>query len=534
MANPSSLATEAKLAELIASTSKDPLAFVHAAFPWGEAGDLERHDGPDIWQAKVLNEIKEGLKTPNEVIQEAVASGNGVGKSSLVSWIILWALATRPDTRGVVTANTEIQLRTKTWSELSKWFRLFIANHWFTMTATAIYSVDPAHERTWRADAVPWSDKNPEAFAGMHNFGKRLFLIFDEASAVADIIWDTAGGALTDSDTEILWCVFGNPTKNTGRFKDCFDRLAHRWNRHQIDQRDVKITNKAQIAKEIIDRGGEDSEWVRIHIRGVFPRFGEWQFISAEMVKAAMSRDRDVQPTIYDPLIMGVDVAREGADMSVIRFRRGRDARSIKPIKMRVADTMVVASRVLAAYEEHRPDAVYIDVGGPGSGVVDRCRQLGLPVISVAFGSRADGYKTEDGNTELCYNKRAEMWNLMKAWLARGMLDDDPQLLEGLSAPLYSYRPLAGVDALLLERKADMKSRGLPSPDDADSLCLTFAHPVQPRDHTSTIAARGRAASHAADYAPMQAAWTITAPQQQNNNSNNNWLPGSITPWNTR
>jgi hypothetical protein len=526
-------ADETRLEQLMASVSGDPLEFVKVSFPWGEPGELQNHTGPDVWQAKVLTEIRDGLRTPNEVIQEAIASGNGVGKSSLVSWIILWALATKPDTRGVVTANTEAQLRTKTWSELSKWFRIFLASHWFYMTATAIYSVDPKHERTWRADAIPWSDKNPEAFAGMHNFGRRLFLIFDEASAIADIIWDTVGGALTDSDTEILWCVFGNPTKNVGRFRDCFDRLAHRWNRHQIDQRDVKITNKVQIAKEIVDRGGEDAEWVRIHIRGVFPRFGEWQFISAEMVRAAMDPGREIIPTVFDPLIMGVDVAREGADMSVIRFRRGRDARSIPPIKMRIPDTMQVASRVLAAFEEHHPDVVYIDVGGPGSGVVDRCRQLGLPVIAIAFGARADGYKTDDGQTELCYNKRAEMWNLMKSWVARGMLDYDDKLLAGLTSPLYSYRSLAGVDALLLERKMDMRSRGLESPDDADALALTFAHPVQPRDHTSVIAGRGRQSGFEAEYAPMQAAWNISGPQS-GASSGQSWLPGGITPWNTR
>lgn len=520
--------------DLMASVSNDPLEFVRVSFPWGEPGELEKHNGPDVWQAKVLNEIKEGLKTPNEVIQEAVASGNGVGKSSLVSWIILWALATKVDTRGVVTANTEVQLRTKTWAECAKWYRLFIASHWFAMTATAIYSVDPSHERTWRIDAVAWSDKNPEAFAGMHNFGKRLLLVFDEASAIADIIWDTAGGALTDSDTEILWCVFGNPTKNVGRFKDCFDRLAHRWNRHQIDQRNVKITNKIQIAKEIVDRGGEDSEWVRIHIRGVFPRFGEWQFISGEMVRAAMDPGRDIQASIFDPLIMGVDVAREGADMSVIRFRRGRDARSIPPIKMRIPDTMKVASRVLAAFEEHHPDAVFIDIGGPGAGVVDRCRQLGLPVIGVAFGARADGYKTDDGVSETCFNKRAELWTLMKSWAARGMLDNDDKLFEGMTAPLYSYRGLAGIDALLLERKSDMRARGLESPDDADALALTFAHPVQPRDHTSTIVGRGRDRGHTSDYQPMAGAWAISAPQQSHSNNQQSWLPGGITPWNTR
>ena len=92
----------------------------------------------------------------------------------------------------------------------------------FEMSATALYSEDAEHEKTWRIDAIPWSENNPEAFAGLHNKGKRILIIFDEASAIADVIWETIQGALTDSNTEIIMAVFGNPTRNNGRFYDCF------------------------------------------------------------------------------------------------------------------------------------------------------------------------------------------------------------------------------------------------------------------------------------------------------------------------
>ena len=137
--------------------------------------------------------------------------GHGVGKSALVAWIIVWALATFRDTRGVVTANTAAQLKTKTWPELTKWLRLAVCANWFEITATAIASVEPAHERTWRIDAVPWNLRSTEAFAGLHNQGRRLFVAFDEASAIPDLVWETIEGALTDRDTEILWLATGNP-----------------------------------------------------------------------------------------------------------------------------------------------------------------------------------------------------------------------------------------------------------------------------------------------------------------------------------
>jgi hypothetical protein len=99
-------------------------------------------------------------------------------------------LSTFEDTRGVVTSNTETQLKTKTWAELAKWHRLFIARDFFEFTATAIYSKAKDHDKTWRFDMIPWSVEKTEAFAGLHNKGKRIVVIFDEASAIPDKIFE--------------------------------------------------------------------------------------------------------------------------------------------------------------------------------------------------------------------------------------------------------------------------------------------------------------------------------------------------------
>ena len=137
------------LIEELASFSSDPLGFVYFAFPWSEVEtELELFEGPDEWAIEVLTALGERLITVQEAIQIARASGHGIGKSALVAWIILWAISTFEDTKGVVTANTENQLKTKTWAELSKWHRLFIARDLFKLTATAIFANDPLHERT--------------------------------------------------------------------------------------------------------------------------------------------------------------------------------------------------------------------------------------------------------------------------------------------------------------------------------------------------------------------------------------------------
>lgn len=519
---------EARLTALMASVSNDPLMFVHIAFPWGEPGtELEHHTGPDVWQTKILAELRDGLKTSTTAIQEAVASGHGVGKSALVSWICLWALATMPDCMGVVTANTETQLRTKTWAQLSRWARLCICSHWFTVTATAIYSVDPTRERTWRVDAIPWSEARPEATAGLHNQGKRVLLLMDEASAIPDIVWETAEGALTDANTQIIWCVFGNPTRNSGRFRECFGRFRHRWNTHQIDARTAKMANREQAQKWIEDYG-DDSDFVRVRVKGVFPRAGSMQFIGSDIVEAAMSPDRDVQATVFDSLILGVDVARFGSDMSCLYFRRGRDGRSIPPQKYRQIDTMALAAQISVAYETHRPDAIMIDGGGVGGGVVDRCRQMGLPVYEVQFGARAtEGRDVGDG-THQFYNFRAMIWHALKIWLEHGVLPYDPELLADLTGVEYGYRSLAGTDALLLERKADMIKRGLSSPDIGDALALTFSYVIQPKDHTAIITGRSKQGFESS-YSPMAEAWA--APERQSaTTTREHWLPGSIRP----
>jgi len=152
--------------------SNDPLSFVLYAFPWGEVGtSLEHRDGPEEWQRDFLADVRDQIAAGTKVhdviscaIREARVSGNGVGKSALVSWLIWWAYSTFPDTKGVVTANTETQLRTKTWAELGKWYNLFIGRELFELTATSLFSKDAAHKLTWRCDAIPWSEHNTVAY----------------------------------------------------------------------------------------------------------------------------------------------------------------------------------------------------------------------------------------------------------------------------------------------------------------------------------------------------------------------------------
>lgn len=465
-----------ELIEALGALTHDPLAFVYFAYPWGEPGTpLEDMEGPDEWQIQILKDIGEQLKKGKDLqtaIQEAVASGHGIGKSALISWLIHFAISTHENTRGVVTANTEGQLRTKTWPELSKWHNMFIAKDLFTYTATAIFSSDKDYEKTWRIDAIPWSKNSPESFAGLHNQGNRILVLFDEASAIDDVIWEVTEGALTDANTEIIWCAFGNPTRNSGRFRECFRKYRKFWNTYQIDSRTVKISNKAKI-EEWLEAYGEDSDFFKVRVRGVFPSASDLQFISTEIADKAQKQSYKPGSFEHLPVIIGVDPAWTGSDSLEIVMRQGYSMKSLASIPKNDDDWRM--AQLIAQFEdEYKADAVFIDMGY-GTGIYSIGKQLGRKWRLIEFGGKS--------NDPVYLNMRAYMWGQMKEWLREGgSIPPNEQAL---------YDDIVGPEAIIdkngriqLESKKDMKDRGLPSPNKGDALALTFAARVVKKNAT--------------------------------------------------
>jgi hypothetical protein len=304
-------------------------------------------------------------------------------------------------------------------------------------------------------------------------------LIFDEASGIADKVWEVALGALTDADTEIIWLAFGNPTLNTGAFRECFGKHRNLWRTAQIDSRTVEGTNKAYL-QELVDTYGENSDIAKVRVRGMFPSASSMQFIALGDVEAAQAREiPHGLPT--DPIVFGVDCARFGDDESVLAIRRGRDARSLPWKSWGNTDAMTLAGDIALEAGRYHPDAIFVDAGNIGAAVVDRLRQLlpDVPVIEVWFGGKGRDAELEPGVTVPTADKRAEMWTRMRAWLRSGAVPDKDRLRDDLIGPTYAFA--ADDTRVKLERKPDMKKRGLPSPDWADALACTFAEPVMPR-----------------------------------------------------
>jgi hypothetical protein len=462
------------LLDELALWSVDPLAFVLACFPWN-TGALAGRSGPHPWQVAELTAVADAIRSGaarQDVIRRAIASGHGIGKSAYVAWLILWAMCTMPDTRGVVTANTENQLRTKTWAELAKWHALLLEplRDLTELTATALLSRESP--QTWRIDAIPWSIQNTEAFAGLHNAGKRLLVVYDEASAIDDAIWEVTEGALTDADTEILWVVCGNPTRMTGRFADCWGRFRHRWEFVSIDSRQVPGTNARQIAEWIADYG-EDSDFVRVRVRGLPPRASAAGFFSGDLLSQAMTRQAHAWTD--DPLILAVDVSRGGDDDSVLCFRRGMDARSIPWITIPGADvrqSMRLVDAVVEAAGRYGAEAIIVDETGVGGPIVDRLSQIvSVPVYGVNFGGKSPDPKHA--------NLRMTMYWRLREALHNGLaIPADPMLERELLAIEYRHD---GSDRMLLQPKDRMKADLGVSPDRADALAISFGVQIQAR-----------------------------------------------------
>jgi hypothetical protein len=457
-------------AALMVECEFDPYKFVMAAFPWGESGtELASKDGPRAWQKNILDLVGEKLRNGEDmasVVRTAVASGHGIGKSALVAWLILWAMATKPDTRGVVTANTSGQLEGKTWAEVAKWHSLFIGSAFFTCTATALYSSDPAHTKNWRIDAVPWSVDRTESFAGLHNEGKRILIVFDEASSIDDLIWEVTEGALTDEKTQIVWATFGNPTRNNGRFRECFRNNAHRWDHFNIDSRTVDGTNKKQL-DEFIEDHGIDSDFVKVRILGQFPNLSENTLLTAKEIAQAVNREVDSASQKEAPNILGCDVARDPAgDQSVIARRRGR--KLWFPRAMRGSNSIEVADALVSEVIANSCDAAFVDMtGGHGCGVYDHSVNRCKEVMQVYFNGKSSDPQF--------FNKRTEIIWKACMWVKEGgSIPDDKELREELACVSTSYKG----DKLYVLAKDDMKKVLGRSPDKLDAFALTFSYDV--------------------------------------------------------
>lgn len=467
-----------------ASVKDDPEAFVLFVFPWGQKHTpLEHFKGPRKWQRNVLRQVKAHIAKQKdissyEVLRMATASGRGIGKSALVSWLILWMLSTRIGSTTIVSANSEAQLRSVTWAEITKWAALLINSHWFELSATRVMPAKWLAElverdlkkgtRYWAVEGRLWSEENPDSYAGVHNHDG-VMVIFDEASGIPDAIWSVTAGFFTENTPNRFWCAFSNPRRNEGYFFEAFHAKRNFWATQNIDAREVEDTDKA-VYEQIIAEYGAESSQAKIEVYGQFPSDGDDQFISPSLVDEAATRGRYKDELA--PRVIGVDPARSGADSTVIVVRQGRDLVAIR--RYQGEDTMATVGRVIDAIEEFQPALVVLDEGGLGYGILDRLKEQRYKVV------RGVNFSWKSKTPAMYANKRAELWGSMREWLQTASIPADRQLKADLTGP---HQKPNSSGSIQLEAKKDMKARGLASPDAADALACTFAYPVASREY---------------------------------------------------
>jgi hypothetical protein len=468
--------------DLMALVDK-PLGYTYWAFPWGQ-GELLGEDGPDTWQREVLLELEVGLRTTEHAVRIAVSSGNGIGKGALTAWVVQWFLVTRPQCKGIVTANTGDQLSTKTWAEVAKWVKLSRVGHWMHWQATKLSSI--FSPETWFVSALPWSKDRPESMAGMH--APYVLVILDEASAIPDVIWDTLEGAMTTH--RAIWLAFGNPTRNSGRFKELFPGglFQEQWATRRIDSRTCKKANRAQHEEWIRTRG-LDSDFVKIHVLGEHPRQSEEQFIGQDLVEAAQQREE--APYLHLPKILGADVAT--TNRGALLLRQGCKILWLRDYYNKQPDEW--AALITSVMDTEQPDATFVDAVGVGAGVYALLRHTNHYVIAVngahAVPELAVSTPNQPSEKDIYYNMRACMWGRMKEWLRDwGCLPQEyTGLARELQEPQWTY---AGKNQILLESKDDMRARGIASPDEADSLSVTFYSTVRHKRTNGQVSHAGQ------------------------------------------
>ena len=425
-------------------------------------------DSPYDFVVECLNAIPTGQQ---KQVLDAIAlpcarvsirSGHGTGKSTLFSWAALWGLVCFYDSKIPATAPTAHQLSDILWPEVVKWHKNML-EPW--KSAIKIKNDKISLEGSPNFVAARTGRKeNPEALQGFH--ADHMIFLIDEASGIPEVVFEVARGALSTEGARILMAA--NPTRLSGYFYNSHHKNRDLWTRFQFSCLESSMVTKT-YPQEIADEYGEDSDMYRVRVLGDFPHASINQFMPGDVVESAMGKHLREDMYNFAPKIIGVDVAMQGDDRSVIFIRQGLYSNILYQSRSNTPEELAAQTALL--YDEHDADAMIIDATGVGEAVMSSLRLMHRTPI--AF------YAAEKSLLPNCANRRAEVWYKMRDWFkAGGAIPDNEDLRDDLVAPEFQY---TSSNKYQLERKVDMKKRGLASPDLADALALTFAADVLPK-----------------------------------------------------
>lgn len=390
----------------------------------------------------------------------SVRSGHGVGKSAFFAWVILWFMTCYFPAKVPATAPTGHQLSDILWAELAKWHRVLrerMPDLGDEFEWTNEKFVLKSHPQESFAVARTSRPENPEALQGFHS--TNILFLIDEASGVAEEVFVVAEGALSSEGAFVA--MAGNPTRTQGYFYDSHHKMRASWGTMHVNGEDVGRVSKTFIA-DMAKKYGTESAIYRIRVKGEFAGTLDG-VIGLDIIEPALTRD----VRAFGDEVWGVDVARFGDDLSALARRRGNTLLE-KVETWGGKDTMQTAGLIKNKYDaaKVKPVAIYVDVIGLGAGVVDRCKELSLPVMGVNV--------AESPSVEAQYMRlRDELWFKARDWFhGRDVkMPNDEDLIGELTLPTFK---VLSTGKKQVESKDEIKKRAA-SPDRADAFCLTFA-----------------------------------------------------------
>jgi len=411
---------------------------------------------PEPYQDDVMRAVARGDR------KISVRSGHGVGKTTVLAWIVVWFILTRFPQKTVCTAPTSAQLFDALQKEIVTWLK--------KLSPPLLALLEIKSERIELIAAPEESyisfrtsrPEMPEALAGVHS--DNVLLVCDEASGIPEQVFIAASGSMSGYHaTQIL---AGNPVRSSGLFYDSHHKLRGDWTTFVISCLNSKRVTP-EFAPDMAKRYGEKSNAYRVRVLGEFPLADDDKIIPFELMEAALRRD--VVPFMVKP-IWGLDCARFGMDASALAKRRGNVL--AEPTKeWGGLDLMELVGRVKYEWDttppSDRPSDICVDAIGLGAGAADRLRELGLP-------ARAINVSESASMKEHYLNLRAELWFKGREWLAARdcNLAGDEELGAQLIRVKYKITSNGKQQA---EGKDELKKRGFDSPNRADAFLLTLA-----------------------------------------------------------
>ena len=396
----------------------------------------------------------------------AARSGKGIGKTSGLSWGIFWFMTCFDKPNIFCTSKSFPTLKSGLWKEIAVWREGSpILSDIYEQLERRMYLRESP--QTWFCEIRTARDK--ESMQGLH--APNMLIVVDEASGIEQDIFETVDTTLKDGQNENnVLVMIGNPTQISGPFYEAFTKFGKRWSLHHFSGEEApKEARDDEQIEYYREKYGREHNLYKVSVRGEFPDGNVDSFLTLAEVEAAVNREGVLRS---GPIELGVDVARQGDDLTVIYWRWGYyvfDCEFLAKSTIPEVEQLVLGVVRTARAMTGSKDRIRVKVDDTGlAGLADYLklnRTDNIEVIPINFAS---------GGNERYHNTPSIMWGNIKDNIDKISLPDDTLLVEELAT---RRSKITTSNKIMIEPKSEFKKEYGSSPDRADALILCFAEP---------------------------------------------------------